>query len=145
MAERLGQNVVEFDHLKKGFGDRLLIDDLSFKLPPGGIVGVIGPNGAGKTTMFRMITGQDKPDAGAMKIGDSVQLGYVDQSRDSLDPKKNVWEEISDGHEIIYLGKQEIKQPRLLRRRSTSRAPTSRRRSACCRAASATACIWPRC
>ncbi len=108
VAERLGQNVVEFDHLKKGFGDRLLIDDLSFKLPPGGIVGIIGPNGAGKTTMFRMITGQDTPDAGAMKIGDSVQLGYVDQSRDSLDPKKNVWEEISDGHEIIYLGKKEI-------------------------------------
>ncbi|RYC32596.1 energy-dependent translational throttle protein EttA [Lichenibacterium minor] len=108
VAERLGQNVVEFDHLKKGFGDRLLIDDLSFKLPPGGIVGIIGPNGAGKTTMFRMITGQDTPDAGSLKIGDSVQLGYVDQSRDSLDPKKNVWEEISDGNEIIYLGKKEI-------------------------------------
>ncbi len=108
VAERLGQNVVEFDHLKKGFADRLLIDDLSFKLPPGGIVGIIGPNGAGKTTLFRMITGQETPDAGTMKIGDSVQLGYVDQSRDSLDPKKNVWEEISDGHEIIYLGKKEI-------------------------------------
>ena len=108
VAERLGQNVVEFDHLKKGFADRLLIDDLSFKLPPGGIVGIIGPNGAGKTTLFRMITGQDTPDAGALKIGDSVQLGYVDQSRDALDAKKNVWEEISDGHEIIYLGKREI-------------------------------------
>jgi ATP-binding cassette ChvD family protein len=108
VAERLGQNVVEFDHLKKGFGDRLLIDDLSFKLPPGGIVGIIGPNGAGKTTLFRMITGQETPDSGTMKIGESVQLGYVDQSRDSLDPKKNVWEEISDGNEIIYLGKKEI-------------------------------------
>jgi len=108
IAERLGQNVIEFDDLKKGFGDRLLIDDLSFKLPPGGIVGVIGPNGAGKTTLFKMITGQDKPDAGGMTIGESVQLGYVDQSRDALDGKKNVWEEISDGNEIIYLGKKEI-------------------------------------
>ena len=108
VAERLGNNVVEFDALKKGFGDRLLIDDLSFKLPPGGIVGVIGPNGAGKTTLFRMITGQDKPDAGGMKVGESVHLGYVDQSRDALDGKKNVWEEISGGNEIIYLGKKEI-------------------------------------
>ena len=108
VAERLGQNVIEFDALKKGFADRLLIDDLSFKLPPGGIVGVIGPNGAGKTTLFRMITGQETPDAGSMKVGDSVQLGYVDQSRDTLDGKKNVWEEISDGNEIIYLGKKEI-------------------------------------
>ena len=108
VAERLGQNVIEFDKLKKGFADRLLIDDLSFKLPPGGIVGVIGPNGAGKTTLFRMITGQETPDAGGMKVGESVQLGYVDQSRDTLDGKKNVWEEISDGNEIIYLGKKEI-------------------------------------
>ncbi len=108
VAERLGQNVIEFDRLKKGFGDRLLIDDLSFKLPPGGIVGIIGPNGAGKTTLFKMITGQETPDAGTMKVGDSVQLGYVDQSRDTLDGKKNVWEEISDGNEIIYLGKKEI-------------------------------------
>ena len=108
VAERLGQNVIEFDALKKGFNDRLLIDDLSFKLPPGGIVGVIGPNGAGKTTLFRMITGQETPDAGSMKVGDSVELGYVDQSRDTLDGKKNVWEEISDGNEIIYLGKKEI-------------------------------------
>ena len=85
---------------KKGFGDNLLIDDLTFKLPPGGIVGVIGPNGAGKTTLFRMITGQEKPDAGTIKIGESVQLGYVDQSRDALDGKKNVWEEISGGNDI---------------------------------------------
>ena len=86
----------------------MLIDNLTFKLPPGGIVGVIGPNGAGKTTLFRMITGQEKPDSGSIAIGESVQLGYVDQSRDSLDPNKNVWEEISGGNEVIYLGKREI-------------------------------------
>ena len=108
VAERLGQNVVDFDHLNKGFGDNLLIDDLSFKLPPGGIVGVIGPNGAGKTTLFRMITGQDKPDGGTIKIGESVALGYVDQSRDSLDGKKTVWDEISNGQDIILLGKKEV-------------------------------------
>jgi ATP-binding cassette ChvD family protein len=108
VAERLGQNVIDFDHLKKGYGDNLLIDDLSFKLPPGGIVGVIGANGAGKTTLFRMITGQDKPDDGTIKIGASVQLGYVDQSRDALDGKKNVWEEISNGQDIILVGKKEV-------------------------------------
>ncbi len=108
VAERLGQNVVDFTDLKKGFGDNLLIDGLTFKLPPGGIVGVIGPNGAGKTTLFRMITGQDKPDAGAIKIGESVHLGYVDQSRDSLDGKKTVWEEISGGLDQIHLGKREV-------------------------------------
>ena len=108
VAERLGQNVVDFDHLTKGFGDNLLIDDLTFKLPPGGIVGVIGPNGAGKTTLFRMITGQEKPDKGTIKIGESVHLGYVDQSRDSLDGKKTVWEEISDGNDMILLGKKEM-------------------------------------
>ncbi|MFG1418441.1 energy-dependent translational throttle protein EttA [Xanthobacter sp. V0B-10] len=108
VAERLGQNVIAFDHLNKAFGDKLLIDDLSFKLPPGGIVGVIGPNGAGKTTLFRMITGQEKPDGGSISIGESVQLGYVDQSRDALDDKKTVWEEVSDGNEVIYVGKKEI-------------------------------------
>ena len=108
VAERLGNNVIDFSNLSKGFGDKLLIDDLSFKLPPGGIVGVIGPNGAGKTTLFRMITGQEKPDKGTIVIGESVQLGYVDQSRDALDGKKNVWEEISGGNEVIYLGKREI-------------------------------------
>jgi ATP-binding cassette ChvD family protein len=108
VAERLGQNVVDFDHLTKGFGDNLLIDDLTFTLPPGGIVGVIGPNGAGKTTLFRMITDQEKPDKGTIKIGESVHLGYVDQSRDSLDGKKTVWEEISDGNDIILLGKKEM-------------------------------------
>ncbi|NMN58469.1 ATP-binding cassette ChvD family protein [Xanthobacter sp. SG618] len=108
VAERLGQNVIAFDHLSKSFGDKMLIDDLSFKLPPGGIVGVIGPNGAGKTTLFRMITGQEKPDGGSISIGDSVKLGYVDQSRDALDDKKTVWEEVSDGNEVIYVGKKEI-------------------------------------
>jgi ATP-binding cassette ChvD family protein len=108
VAERLGQNVVDFEGLKKGYGDNLLIDDLTFKLPPGGIVGVIGPNGAGKTTLFRMITGQEKPDKGTIKVGESVHLGYVDQSRDSLDGKKNVWEEVSGGQDIILLGKREV-------------------------------------
>jgi ATP-binding cassette ChvD family protein len=108
VAERLGQNVVDFDGLTKGFGDTLLIDNLTFKLPPGGIVGVIGPNGAGKTTLFRMITGQEKPDSGTIAIGESVQLGYVDQSRDSLDAKKNVWEEISGGLDQLMLGKREV-------------------------------------
>jgi ATP-binding cassette ChvD family protein len=108
VAERLGQNVIEFDGLSKGFQDKLLIENLSFKLPPGGIVGVIGPNGAGKTTLFRMITGQETPDAGKISIGESVQLGYVDQSRDALDDKKTVWEEISGGNDVIYLGKREI-------------------------------------
>src|SRR4030081_2252384 len=108
VAERLGQNVVDFTGLKKGFGDNLLIDDLTFKLPPGGIVGVIGPNGAGKTTLFRMIVGQEKPGEGTIQIGESVTLGYVDQSRDALDGKKNVWEEISGGDEVILLGKREV-------------------------------------
>ena len=108
VSERLGQNVVDLVDLSKGYGDRMLIDKLTFKLPPGGIVGVIGANGAGKTTLFRMITGQEKPDSGAIKIGESVQLGYVDQSRDALDGKKNVWEEISGGYDIITLGKREM-------------------------------------
>ncbi len=108
VAERLGQNVIDFDRLSKGFGDNLLIDNLTFKLPPGGIVGIIGPNGAGKTTLFRMITGQEKPDNGTIKIGESVKLGYVDQSRDSLDGKKTVWEEISGGLDMLALGKREV-------------------------------------
>jgi ATP-binding cassette ChvD family protein len=106
-GERLGNVVIEVDDLSKGFGDTLLIDDLEFKLPPGGIVGVIGPNGAGKTTLFRMITGQEKPDAGTIRVGETVKLGYVDQSRDALDPTKTVWEEISGGAEVVKLGKFE--------------------------------------
>jgi energy-dependent translational throttle protein EttA len=101
---RLGDVVVQAEHLRKGFGDRLLIDDLSFSLPRGGIVGVIGPNGAGKTTLFRMITGQEEPDAGELRVGDTVQLAYVDQSRDALDDDKNVWEEISGGEDQLKVG-----------------------------------------
>ena len=106
---RLGQQVIEVNDLKKAFGDRLLIDNLTFSLPPGGIVGIIGPNGAGKTTLFRMITGNEQPDAGSFKVGDTVKLGYIDQSRDSLDDKKTVWEEISGGSDIIELGKVTVK------------------------------------
>jgi ATP-binding cassette ChvD family protein len=108
IAERLGNNVIEFNDLSKRFGDKELIDGLSFKLPPGGIVGVIGPNGAGKTTLFRMITGQEQPDEGTIKVGETVQLGYVDQSRDTLEAGKTVYEEISGGNEIIHLGKREM-------------------------------------
>ncbi|MCC6983968.1 MAG: ATP-binding cassette domain-containing protein, partial [Bauldia sp.] len=107
-GERLGGNVIDIEGLSKGYGDRLLIDDLTFKLPPGGIVGVIGPNGAGKTTLFRMLTGEEKPDRGTIKLGETVHLGYVGQSRDTLDPNKTVWEEISGGAEIIKLGKREM-------------------------------------
>ena len=105
---RLGSLVIQADKVRKVFGNRLLIDDLDFKLPPGGIVGVIGPNGAGKTTLFRMITGQDQPDGGELRVGDTVKLGYVDQSRDSLDATKSVWEEISGGTDVIYLGKRAV-------------------------------------
>ncbi|MBB2167015.1 energy-dependent translational throttle protein EttA [Gluconacetobacter aggeris] len=105
---RLGGTVIEAEDLRKAFGNRLLIDDLSFKLPPGGIVGVIGPNGAGKSTLFRMIVGQEQPDSGTLKVGDTVKLGYVDQSRDSLDDNKTVWEEISGGTDVIYLGKRAV-------------------------------------
>jgi ATP-binding cassette ChvD family protein len=103
---RLGDVVIEASHIRKGYGNNLLIEDLDFRLPPGGIVGVIGPNGAGKTTLFRMITGQEKPDAGTIRIGETVKLGYVDQSRDSLAPNKTVWEEISEGRDDVQLGKR---------------------------------------
>ena len=105
---RLGDVVIDAEHLEKGYGERLLIDDLDFRLPPGGIVGVIGPNGAGKTTLFRMIVGQERPDAGALRVGDTVALGYVDQSRDALAANKSVWEEISGGRDTIQLGKREV-------------------------------------
>jgi ATP-binding cassette ChvD family protein len=105
---RLGDHVIEADKIAKGFGDRLLIDNLSFKLPPGGIVGVIGPNGAGKTTLFKMITGQEKPDSGTFSVGPTVKLGYVDQTRETLDPNKTVWEELSGGLDIIKLGNREV-------------------------------------
>jgi sulfate-transporting ATPase len=105
---RLGDHVIRAEGISKGFGDRLLIDDLSFNLPPGGIVGVIGPNGAGKTTLFKMITGQEKPDSGTFSVGPTVKLGYVDQSRETLDPNKTVWEELSGGLDIIKLGSKEV-------------------------------------
>jgi energy-dependent translational throttle protein EttA len=105
---RLGDLVIEADNLSKGYGDRLLFEGMSFQLPPGGIVGVIGPNGAGKTTLFRMITGQEKPDAGTFRIGDTVKLACVDQSRDALDPDKSLWEEISGGQETVQLGKLSV-------------------------------------
>ena len=107
-GERLGDNVIDIEGVSKGYGDMLLIDNLTFKLPPGGIVGVIGPNGVGKTTLFRMITGGEKPDNGSITLGDTVHLGHVDQSRDDLSPNKTVWEEIADGEDIIKLGKREM-------------------------------------
>src|SRR5207302_3817864 len=105
---RLGDLVVEADGLRKAYGDRVLIDELSFKLPRGGIVGVIGPNGAGKTTLLRLITGEQNPDAGTLRIGDTVQLAYVDQSRDALDPDKTVWQEVSGGQDQIMLGERSV-------------------------------------
>ncbi|HYE28808.1 MAG TPA: energy-dependent translational throttle protein EttA [Allosphingosinicella sp.] len=108
VPERLGGTVIEAKGLSKAYGDKLLFDDLSFSLPPGGIVGVIGPNGAGKTTLFKLITGAEQPDSGSIRIGDTVHLGYVDQSRDALDPNKNVWEEVSGGSDVFRFGKHEI-------------------------------------
>jgi len=105
---RLGKTVVEADAVSKGYGDRLLVEDMTFNLPPGGIVGIIGPNGAGKTTLFRMITDQEQPDSGTIKVGDTVKLAYVDQSRDALDPDKSIWEVISEGQDILQLGKQQV-------------------------------------
>ena len=108
VPERLGGNVIDVNNVSKAYGDKLLFDELSFSLPPGGIVGVIGPNGAGKTTLFRLITGQEQPDGGEIKIGPTVHLGYVDQSRDHLNANNNVWEEISDGLDIFRFGKHEL-------------------------------------
>jgi ATP-binding cassette ChvD family protein len=108
LPERLGGKVIEAKGLSKAYGDKLLFEELSFTLPPGGIVGVIGPNGAGKSTLFKLITGQEQPDAGTIEVGDTVRLGYVDQSRDALDPNKNVWEEVSGGNERFYFGKHEV-------------------------------------
>ncbi len=107
-GDRLGQEVINVEGLSKSFGDKLLIDGLSFKLPAGGIVGIIGPNGAGKTTLFKMISGQEKPDKGTVTIGDTVKMGFVDQSREALDANKTVWEEISEGNEVVTLGKREV-------------------------------------
>jgi ATPase subunit of ABC transporter with duplicated ATPase domains len=112
VAERLGSLVVEAKDVAKAYGDRLLFEKLEFKLPPGGIVGVIGPNGAGKTTLFRILTGQEKSDAGVLRVGDTVRIGYVDQSRDTLDAKKTVWEEISGGLDVLQLGAKRTMQSR---------------------------------
>jgi len=107
-GERLGDLVIEANDIKKGFGDQLLVENMSFNLPRGGIVGIIGPNGAGKSTLFRMLVGEEQPDSGELRIGPTVKLAYVDQSRDALDPKKTVWEEISEGQDIITIGKYEV-------------------------------------
>ena len=131
--------------LRKGYGDRLLIEDLSFTLPPAGIVGVIGPNGAGKTTLFRMIVGDEEPDGGTLRLGESVEPAYVDQSRDALDPDKTVWEEISDGYDNIKVGEREMNSRAYVAGLQLPRlgpAAQGRRRSP---AASATACTWPSC
>jgi len=106
--ERLGSKVIEANGLTKAYGDKLLFENLDFSLPPGGIVGIIGPNGAGKTTLFRIITGQETPDSGTLELGETVKLGYVDQSRDTLDASKNIWEEISGGHDYFTFGKNEV-------------------------------------
>ena len=144
VAERLGQNVIDFDDLSKGFGDRLLIDKLSFRLPPGGIVGVIGPNGAGKTTLFRMITDQEKPNSGAIKIGKSVRSAMsTSRATHSMRRRRSGRKSPAAMTCSIWASARSIRAP--IAARSTSRARTSRRRSACSRAASAIACIWPRC
>ena len=141
---RLGGIVLEAENLSKGFDEKLLIDNLSFKLPPGGIVGVIGPNGAGKTTLFKMLTGAETPDEGALRVGDTAVMGYVDQSRDSLDDSKNVWEEISGGLDILELGKREMNS-RAYVSAFNFRGGDQQKKSACCQAVSVTACISPKC
>ena len=136
---RLGDRVIEVANLRKGYGDRLLIEDLTFSLPRSGIVGIIGPNGAGKTTLFRMLVGQEPPDAGTVTVGDTVALSYVDQCRDKLDPAKTVFEEITHGRRGREVGDAGDPGAGLCVRRSTSAAPTTRSWSASSRAASATA------
>src|SRR5690606_21022118 len=108
VAERLGNDVIEFENVSKGYGDRLLIDNLSFKVPPGAIVGIIGPNGAGKSTLFRMIAGREQPDSGSVKVGQTVRVAFVDQSRDSLPDDKTVFEAISDGADLLTVGRHEM-------------------------------------
>ena len=142
---RLGGVVLEAENLSKAFGDNVLIENLSFKLPPGGIVGVIGPNGAGKSTLFKMILGQEKPDTGAMRVGETVKIGYVDQSRDKLDPNKNVWEEISGGTRRHRPRRRHGHVARLCRRLQLQGHATSRRKSASSPAVNATASTSPRC
>ena len=143
-GERLGDLVIEANGVSKAYGDKLLFENLEFSLPPGGIVGVIGPNGAGKTTLFRLITGQDEADSGSFRVGPTVKLGYVDQSRDSLDANKTIFDEISDGLDVSWVGKREMNS-RAYVSRFNFQAATSKSVSASFRAASATASIWQRC
>ena len=145
MPERLGGNVIDAKNLTKAYGDKLLFEDLSFSLPPGGIVGVIGPNGAGKTTLFRLITGAEQPDGGEIKIGPTVHLGYVDQSRDHLNAEQECLAGDFGRRGRLPFRQARDRHPRLCRRLQLPRARTSRRRSASSRAASATASISPRC
>lgn len=144
MTDRLGDLVIEAKNISKSFGDRVLIDNLSFKIPKGAIVGIIGPNGAGKTTLFKMITGQEKPDSGEIIIGETVDLGYVDQSRDELSADKTIWEEISDGLDIIELGKKQMPS-RAYVGQFNFKGTDQQKKSASCPAVSAIASIWQRC
>ena len=141
-GRQLGELVIEAKNVTKGFEDRVLIDDLSFSLPAGGIVGVIGPNGAGKTTLFRMFVGQEQPDSGTLRVGDTVELGYVDQNRDALSPDATVYEEISGGHEILEMGKRKINSRGYVSR-FNFKGQTKRRKLAICRVVNATEFTWP--
>lgn len=141
---RLGDIVVEADNVNKAYGDRLLVEGMTFRLPPGGIVGIIGPNGAGKTTLFRMITNQEQPDSGTIRIGETVKLAYVDQSRDNLNPEQTIWEAISDGQDQIQLGKQTVNSRAYVSRFNFSGAD-QQKKSACFPAASGTGSTWQRC
>ena len=144
VADRLGHEVIEFENVSKSFGDRLLIDDLSFKVPAGAIVGIIGPNGAGKSTLFRMISGKEKPDSGTVKIGPTVKMAFVEQSREDLENDKTVWQDVSGGLDNLVVGKFVMPSRAPTSAASTSRATTSRSWSATSRAASAAGCTWPR-
>ena len=138
---RLGSQVVEVSNLSKGFGDRMLIEDLSFSLPPNGLVGVIGPNGVGKTTLFKMIVGEEKPDSGEIRVGDTVRISYVDQLRSGIDPNKNVWEVISDGQAYIRVGHTEIPS-RAYVAAFGFKGPDQQSRPGSCPAASAAGSTW---
>jgi energy-dependent translational throttle protein EttA len=142
---RLGDIVIELVGVSKGYGERLLIDDLSCSIPPGSIVGVIGPNGAGKTTLLRLVTGQEQPDEGKIRMGETVELAYVDQPRDTLDWEKSVWEEISGGEETLDPGRAAQQLTRLCFQLQLPRLRPAEEGGDRSRAASATACIWRRC
>jgi ABC-type dipeptide/oligopeptide/nickel transport system ATPase subunit len=143
VAERLGNEVIEFHNVSKSFGDRLLIDNLSFKVPAGAIVGIIGPNGAGKSTLFRMIQGKEKPDSGEVLIGKTAQMAFVDQSRDSLAADKTVWEDVSGGLDNIVVGKF-VMPSRAYLGRFNFKGNDQQKLVGSCRAVSAAACTWPR-